>query len=339
MIDFRKPWLNLPPGLAHELSHLYLKLLSKISSPNSLKRKNNNEFGWKPITWRNLNFANPLGTSGGIDKNAELIRAFWSLGAGFVEVGTVTPQPQAANAGTILLRDSQNLALWNKMGFPNLGLASIKKELSKFTKPHFTPIFVNIGKNRTTSNENAVNDYLQCIRELKSYADAFVVNISSPNTSGLRELLEPNKLQSLLKPLIAECDEKIPLLLKLSPDMSDVEINNVLQVTLLLKLDGWIITNTTLARDPSLNFPAEGGVSGKPLASRSKEILRLVSQYLKMNGDPNSKRLVISAGGVLTPQDVFERLQIGADLVQVYSALVFEGPHFFKKVAKTAKTT
>jgi dihydroorotate dehydrogenase len=186
---------------------------------------------------------------------------------------------------------------------------------------------VNIGKNRTTSNENASHDYKVLLDLFADVADVFVVNISSPNTKGLRELLEPTQLAEFLKPLIKA--KKQPLLLKLSPDMDDALLKRTLDVSLGAGVDGWVLTNTTLAREPNSRFSTEGGVSGRPLAERSKEILKIAVDHL---GARREDRLIISSGGVLTPEDVNERLRLGANLVQVYAALIFDGPLFFRKV-------
>ncbi|MCB0349823.1 MAG: quinone-dependent dihydroorotate dehydrogenase [Bdellovibrionales bacterium] len=322
----KKPWLSLPAGIAYKLSHPLLKLIGLAKSPRT--------FTWRPFTWRGLQFANPLGISGGLDKNAEYLNAWWALGAGFVEIGTVTPLAQTPNPGKIIARDNKHHAVWNKMGFPNEGVAAVKSRLKQIKRPYHTPLFINIGKNRQTENKNASQDYLHCIRELKPYADAFIVNVSSPNTAGLRDLLTPENLANLLKPLISECAGKVPLLLKLSPDMTDSDFSSALVSSLELGIDGWILTNTTLARDIDLNFSKEGGVSGRPLAARSKELLKLAVQTL---GDKRHGKLLISVGGVMTAKDVFERLNLGAQLVQIYSALIFEGPTFFCQVAEEAE--
>lgn len=333
----KKPWLLLPAKVAHDFSSSALRLWSVFAFTQ--------DFSWKPFTWRGLHFRNPLGPSGGVDKNGELIKTWWAFGAGFIEIGTVTPRPQQANPGKIIKRDNRRFALWNKMGFPNDGVDQIKTRLKKIKRPYVTPIFINIGKNRDTENARAAEDYLICIRELREYADAFVVNVSSPNTADLRDLLKPENLKSLLQPLLNECrgrsdratgehQASLPLILKLSPDMSDTDFRTALDVSFSLGIDGWILTNTTLSRDAGLHFPAEGGVSGQPLTDRSKTLLKLAVDHL---GDRRAGKLLISVGGVMTPQDVFERLRLGAQLVQVYTALVFEGPKFFLKVANESR--
>lgn len=323
-MNFKKPWLNLPAGVAHSLSTPILKLYGATHAPRS--------YPWGSFSWKGLHFSNPLGTSGGVDKNAELMDAWWALGAGFVEVGTITPQPQGPNPGEILLRDNARQALWNKMGFPNDGVKVVRSRLSQLKRPHFTPVFVNVGKNRQTLNEQAAQDYLQVIQELRDFADAFVVNISSPNTADLRELLKPENLKKFLAQLLSKSEDR-PLLLKLSPDMTVEDFISALQVSSELGISGWIITNTTLERTSGLSFPKDGGVSGQPLAERAEYLLKIARKTL---GDQKGDRLLVSAGGVLSSDDVFRRLELGADLVQVYSALIFQGPSFFSQVAKAA---
>lgn len=169
------------------------------------------------------------------------MNAWWALGAGFVEIGTITPRPQAANPGKIMARDKHGAKYMEQNGLPkNDGVKAVKSRLAETKRPYHTPLFINIGKNRQTENKNAAQDYLHCIRELSPHADAFVINISSPNTAGLRELLNPENLSTLLKPLIKECTGKIPLLLKLSPDMSNAEMTSALLTTSELGIDGWI---------------------------------------------------------------------------------------------------
>jgi dihydroorotate dehydrogenase len=293
---------------------------------------------WQPRDWRGLHFDNPLGVAGGVDKNASAIQAWWAMGAGFVEVGTVTPRPQGPNPGRIIDRDNTAQALWNGMGFPNAGTERVRRRLALLPRPPRTPIFVNIGKNRDTANEHAAKDYAACARMLAGLADAFVINVSSPNTSGLRDLQSERALRNLLDGVRASVRQtsasQTPLLLKLSPDLSDDLCFAAVDASLMCGIDGWVVCNTTSTREPHSRFPKEGGVSGKPLAARSKHLLTNLTRHL---GSARSDRLIVSVGGVLSGRDVFERLNLGADLVQVYSALVFEGPGFFRHVARLAQ--
>jgi dihydroorotate dehydrogenase len=316
-----KPWLWLSPALAHKLSPTVLKSLSVFGSEKPPE--------WEPLEWRGLRFPNRLGIAGGVDKDATNIRSWWRLGAGFVEIGTITPQPQPGNTPPVLDRDVPHEALWNRMGFPSQGVKRVKTRLQEMRRPFLTPVFANIGKNAATPLESAADDYLELLRHLRGTVDGFVVNISSPNTKGLRDLLKPERLQSFLQPILAGKQE--PILLKLSPDMEPEELERVLGISHDLGMDGWILTNTSQGIRDGLKFPKEGGVSGRPLGPRSKELL---AQALQILGAHRQGKLIVSVGGVMNDQDVRERLALGADLVQVYSALIFEGPYFFRKVAK-----
>ena len=297
---------------------------------------------WSPFAWRDLEFTNPLGIAGGVDKNADCIDGWWALGAGFIEVGTVTPKPQEGHSGKVMDRNKGAQAVWNKMGFPSRGVEHVVRQLKSLYQPHFTPIFVNIGKNKATPLDRASDDYVNCMKHLAGLADAFVINISSPNTEGLRELLEPDNLNKFLEPLVRanqeilgsrSSDQGTPLLLKISPDITIEELNKVLEISLNHNIDGWILTNTSLGMREGLHFPSDGGVSGLPLAKRSKEMLSQTVNYL---GDRREGKLIVSSGGVMSPADVFERLKMGANLVQVYSSLIFSGPFFFRDVAEQA---
>ncbi len=284
------------------------------------------------MDWRGIHFPNRLGIAGGVDKDARNVRAWWSLGAGFLEVGTITPQPQKGNTPPVVDRDLAREALWNRLGFPSQGVNRVKRRLEKLPRPRLTPVFANIGKNATTPLDKAFEDYVLLLQALRGTVDGFVVNISSPNTKGLRELLRPERLTEFLSPILQSLPKvHDPVLLKLSPDMDDAELESVLEISLSLGIDGWILTNTSQSIRDDLNFPKEGGVSGRPLAARSREVLRKTIEVL---GPRREGKLLISVGGIANSDDVSERLQMGADLVQVYSALIFEGPNFFRRVAK-----
>lgn len=324
-----KPWLWLSPQFAHDIAPLALRLGAAFQ---------NDEIPiWQPLKWNGLSFPNRLGLAGGADKDGETIEDWWAYGAGFVEVGTITPKPQGSNPGVIMNRDLASRALWNRMGFPGHGVDVARENLKDLPPRRRTPVFVNIGKNRDTSNDDAAKDYATCMQVLDGLADAFVVNISSPNTTGLRELLQPRRFQKFLGGVLAAKNKieasNTPVLLKVSPDADDDDLRTVVTVACDLGIDGFIATNTTLAREHGSPFPPEGGVSGAPLAARSKEVLQLVRATTGAN------KLIVSVGGVLTPDDVRERLVLGADLVQVYSALIFEGPGFFRAVARSMRQT
>lgn len=321
-----KPWLLLPPRWAHDLSPLALPLYSLVFGQHSPP-------AWRSFTWRGLTFKNPLGIAGGVDKNAEHLKEWWALGCGFVEVGTVTPRPQHANPGKILDRDLKHQSMWNRMGFPSHGADEVFYNLNYYGPYYRTPIFVNIGKNRETPNEEAVNDYLSLVDKFRPMADVFVVNISSPNTRGLRDLQSKENLSRLLGMIVQKVShyQPTPVLVKLSPDMPE----EVLAETVLhcheLGVDGFVLTNTTLSRHEGCPYPAEGGLSGAPLKNLSEKALSVALQAL---GEKRQGKLMVSVGGVMSPEDVTRRLALGADLVQIYSALVFQGPGFFQQVAR-----
>ncbi|AGH94894.1 quinone-dependent dihydroorotate dehydrogenase [Pseudobdellovibrio exovorus] len=326
-----KPWLWLPPKTSHDLAPLAAELFSLFHSKKTPI--------WNPFTWQGISFQNRLGLAGGVDKNADHLRAWEKLGCGFVEVGTVTPLPQEPNAGRILDRSIVDQALWNKMGFPSAGADEVFYSLRSFKEDSKLPVFVNIGKNRDTPNELASQDYSFLLERFHTLADAFVVNISSPNTKGLRDLANQQVLEAFLKPiyqkkLALEC--KTPLLLKLSPDLERDELRRILDIAVENQIDGFVMTNTTLSRQTKQTFPSEGGLSGKPVSLLSKLSLQTTIEHL---GSEKSKKLVISVGGVMTAEDVFERISLGADLVEVYTALVFSGLNFFRKVEKQANAT
>lgn len=323
-----KPWLWLPPQLAHDLSPLAVELYSLFQK--------NEPPEWGAFSWRNIHFKNRLGLAGGVDKNAEHIAAWQKLGCGFVEVGTITPLAQNPNPGKIFDRSIKDKALWNKMGFPSAGADEVFYNLRALPPKSTVPLLINIGKNRSTTNENAYQDYNTLISKFHEIADAFVVNISSPNTKGLRDLASQESLEGFLKPLMNEknilgCNK--PILLKLSPDLQTDDLKRILDVSIQNHIDGFVLTNTTLSRNTYKKFSNEGGVSGKPLAELALMSLKTAIEHL---GAEKSKKLVISVGGVMTAEDVFERIALGADLVEVYTALIFSGLNFFRKVEKAA---
>ena len=320
-----RPWLLLPPRLAHDLTPFALPLISLIYGKPTPE--------WNSFTWRDMTFPNPLGIAGGVDKNAEHLKEWWKLGCGFIEVGTVTPLAQNANPGKIMDRDLKLQAMWNKMGFPSHGADEVFYNLASYAPNFRTPVFVNIGKNRSTPNSEALKDYLTLIDKFRPFADAFVVNVSSPNTKGLRDLQNKDNLLNLLGPILDRVShfEPTPVLVKLSPDMGDENLAEAITHCAELGIDGFVLTNTTLSRPEGCHFPAEGGLSGAPLKNLSQRALQIAVETLGKNrGD----KLLVSAGGIMSPEDVFERLQMGANLVQIYSALVFHGPGFFHEVAR-----
>jgi dihydroorotate dehydrogenase len=324
LVDFSKPWLCLPPQLAHDLSPIALKLWAQFRKTQI--------YSWKPLSYKNLHFENPLGLSGGVDKNGANMSSWWTFGPGFIEVGTTTPLSQKPNPGKIMDRNSKAMALWNKMGFPNQGMDYLRKQLL-LQSPFKTPVFVNIGKNRQTPNEEAQQDYIKCMDRLNDLADAYVLNISSPNTKSLRDLFNEDSFSQFLSPIIAynkKLARSLPLFLKLSPDVDNQHFEFILDKSASLGIDGWIISNTSNTLNSKYGFNINyGGTSGAPLKTLSENLLAKAVKFL---GNNKSDFLLTSVGGVMTPEDVIKRIELGSDLVQIYTALVFQGPLFFQKV-------
>ena len=289
---------------------------------------------WSPFKWRGIDFKNPVGIAGGVDKNAEFVREWMRLGAGFVEIGTVTPRAQGPNPGTIILRDWDQKTLWNKMGFPNIGATEVAANLRALhDSPHRVPLFVNLGRNRDTPNAEAVADFIDVAERTSDYADVFVLNVSSPNTQGLRNLQTSDCLKMTVLEFKAwqkKTGRSQPLVVKLSPDLDLEQSKICLDVVVNAGGDGFILTNTTTRRRDKQKWPVDGGLSGLEVSDLALQALHSTVETLGKDYDG----LIVSVGGVLSVDDIRERLKLGADLVQVYSALVFEGPLFFQKVGK-----
>jgi|SRR5579875_266193 len=273
-----------------------------------------------------LDFPSPLGVAAGLDKDGDHFEGLGALGFGFVEVGTITPRPQDANPSPILARVPRDHALLNRMGFPNKGAEAAARRLARRRSP--TVIGANIGKNRDTPLERAADDYTQAARIVGPYADYLVLNVSSPNTPGLRDLESVARLRPLVEAVQRVTGEK-PLLVKISPDLSDEDVDAVAEMALELGLAGIVATNTTVRRESLLTPPEEvsrlawpegGGVSGAPLRARSLEVLR------RLNARTGGRLVLISVGGVATADDVWERVLAGATLVQAYTGFVYGGP-------------
>lgn len=273
-----------------------------------------------------LTFASPFGMAAGFDKNATMIDGLFAMGFGHVEVGTLTAHAQPGNPKPRLFRLISDRALVNRMGFNNNGAADAAQRLQKVRQHKHRPVIgVNIGKSRIVEVENAVDDYLQSTRVLAPLADYLVVNVSSPNTPGLRGLQELDQLRPLLSAVKSEAGS-VPLLVKIAPDLSDDEIAKISKLVVELGLDGIIATNTTLSREGLKASAVEverigaGGLSGAPLAERSLQVLKTIRRNVP------ASLCVISVGGVTTAEDVAIRLEAGATLVQGYSAFVYSGP-------------
>ncbi len=281
-------------------------------------------------------FPNPVGLAAGFDKNAEVIPAMLNMGFGFVEVGTVTPKPQSGNPKPRIFRDIGSKALINRLGFPNVGLESFKKNLEAFRHweehAHEAIVGVNIGMNKDQSDP--VEDYKLLIRELSDHASYLAVNISSPNTPGLRDLQKKEALAPFLDELLKERDAQDyhrPLLLKLSSDLTEAEQEEVAKVVMKAGIDGLILTNTTCERPAGLDekFSREtGGLSGQPLAAKSTDMIR---NFAQLTG---GKLPIIGVGGVASVKDAQDKLEAGASLLQLYTGLVYEGPGLPNRICK-----
>ena len=277
-----------------------------------------------------LNFENPVGIAAGFDKNATHISEFEKFGFGFIEIGTVNPKPQHGNQKKRLFRLKEDTAIINRMGFNNDGVTKIKNRLKK----NFNVLIGgNIGKNKVTPNSQAKNDYIICFKELYNYVDYFVVNVSSPNTPGLRELQSKEFLNDLfidLNKLRSNETIKKPILIKISPDLSKEKILEILEVIDTNNIDGLIATNTTIDYPnlKSKNKNETGGLSGAPLYDKSNEVISFISK--KTNG----KLPIIGVGGISTPEQAVKKIEAGAHLIQLYTGIIYEGPGIVRKINK-----
>lgn len=287
-----------------------------------------------------LHFPHPVGLAAGLDKNGKAPDGFSSIGFGFAEVGTVTPKGQSGNELPRLFRLPPDEALINRMGFNNEGAAAMAASLAK-RKIHRVPIAVNIGKNKVTPNELAHEDYQACIRMLYDYGDFFVVNISSPNTQGLRDLQHGDELKKLLSAVMDELEAQASarkqkpksVLVKIAPDMSEDQLEHTVSTIMESRVSGIIATNTTLSRDglAHANAKEAGGLSGLPLKERSTEVIRSV--YRQTGG----KLPIIGSGGIFTAQDAYDKIRAGASLVEIYTALIYKGPGVLRELTSGLK--
>jgi dihydroorotate dehydrogenase len=316
-------WRYLPAHVAHSLGGLGVEFTSAFFGDSKPAT-------WNSLTWKGLTFPNRVGLAGGVDKEGEHLLAWQSLGAGFVEIGTVTPLSQRPNSGKIMDRDWERGNLWNKMGFPNEGAQEVVVNLQAIQGEVKIPVFVNLGKNRQTSSDDAKHDYLSVQHSFQGLVDGYVVNVSSPNTQGLRGLQSASYLRPLLEPLVRQAHGQ-PVLVKLSPDQEDDEFKESLTAAAEAGVSGFVLTNTTLSRPEGCPFPPEGGLSGRDLKALSEARLREAVQIL---GSVRRDFLLISVGGISDIDDVKSRLDDGADLLEVYSALIFKGPRFFQQLQK-----
>jgi dihydroorotate dehydrogenase len=354
---FRSVLFLFSPEWAHYFSMNSLHLLCKIGLKKMIsgfyKPKENSQF-----SVFSCQFSNRVGLGAGFDKNARYLNELECLGFGFVEIGTVTPQPQPGNDKPRLFRLPKDKALINRMGFNNDGVKQIAKRLKEWKESqesgegsrepgtnnaplttHRSRLIIggNIGKNKITPNEDAWRDYEICFKELHPYVDYFVVNVSSPNTPGLRELQEKESLRKILVTIQnqnAKTQQPKPILLKIAPDLTKEQIDDVIELALEIKLDGLVATNTTISRErlathgSRLKAIGAGGLSGLPLKQRSTEIVKYICA--KTEG----KIPVIASGGIFTGADAQEKLAAGASLVQVWTGFIYEGPGMVKKICR-----
>lgn len=331
------------PEWVHYFSMNCLKLICRLG----FKRVISNIFTPKrsiPVQLFGIQFPNPVGLGAGFDKNAKYLHELRCLGFGFVEIGTVTPLPQAGNDRPRLFRLPKDKALINRMGFNNDGVKVIAERLKKFRiqNSKFKIIIGgNIGKNKITLNEDAWKDYETCFKELHPYVDYFVVNVSSPNTPGLRELQEKESLRKILRHLQMINNGKAfakPILLKIAPDLTKAQINDVIDLALEIKLDGLVAANTTISRGQlttstdQIKKIGAGGLSGFPLKQRSTEIVKYIAE------NATEEIPVIASGGIFTGADAKEKIDAGASLVQVWTGFIYEGPAIVKRICKNLST-
>jgi dihydroorotate dehydrogenase len=354
---FRSLLFRLDPETAHQLTLQTIRLAGDFPLSNWLLRQIFRAPS-KPVHAFGLTFKNPVGLAAGYDKDALAIGGLSTLGFGHLELGTVTPRPQPGNPQPRVFRLPEDEAVINGMGFPSQGsefvqrqlnpslrsgarakfvrlVSSSRKKIPGVIKKGNVILGINLGKNKATPNEAAVLDYLELLQCFAPYADYLAINISSPNTVGLRRLQGRAALEGLLTQLHAQrqfeeqrLEKRLPLLVKLAPDLSEQELNDAVEVILGTHMDGLIVTNTTLAREglKSRHRGESGGLSGSPLRLRSEAVLCQVAKLV------NGKIPIVSVGGIMNPADAKRRLELGATLIQLYTGLIYQGPGLVKKI-------
>lgn len=319
------------PEKVHHFTFSLIRTLSKLPGFKSLfkkmylvedKKLERELFG--------LTFKNPVGLAAGFDKDAKLFNELSNFGFGFVEIGTLTPKPQDGNPKKRLFRLKEDSAIINRMGFNNGG---VEDAVERLKKNKGVLIGGNIGKNKVTPNDDAVKDYEICFNALFDYVDYFVVNVSSPNTPNLRALQDKEPLTELLKALQVLNFQKTnskPILLKIAPDLTNEQLDDIIDIVKTTKIDGVIATNTTISREglQSKNKSEVGGMSGKPLKSRSTEVIKYLSEK------SNKAFPIIGVGGIHSAEDALEKIEAGADLVQLYTGFIYEGPKLITSINK-----
>lgn len=338
----RQLLFNFPPESVHHFSMNRLRTLSHLKVTRAMLKKNFSVTD--PSLSREvfgLSFPNPVGLGAGFDKNAMYLDELSLLGFGFVEIGTVTPLPQPGNEQPRLFRLPKDKALVNRMGFNNNGVKAVRGRLEMWRrKESNNPLIIggNLGKNKVTANEDAWKDYLISFEELFDVADYFVVNVSSPNTPGLRALQEKDSLLKILSTLQESNERKTsrkPLLLKIAPDLTNEQLDDIISLAGVVKLDGLVATNTTISRDGLISDAAAvaeigaGGLSGKPLQQRSTAVVKYIASRTQIP--------IIASGGIFTGPDAEEKIQAGAALVQVWTGFIYEGPGIAGKICNYLK--
>ncbi len=322
---------------SHRLALAALRRLYRVPGVSSLLRAlYARRVPALPIEVMGLHFPNPVGLAAGLDKNAECVGPLAALGFGFLELGTVTPLPQTGDSRPRLFRLARHHALINRMGFPSVGLEVFLTNLRRAGRPCL--LGINIGKNRDTPLEQAADDYLQALRAVYAHADYVAVNVSSPNTPGLRALQTGGVLGRLLASLKAEQatlaaqhGRYVPLALKISPDLGDSELADISRLVRVHRIDAVIATNTTVARPGLAHEPLAqepGGLSGAPLKALANDVIRKLYKHLR------GEIPIIGVGGIETVEDAWEKLVAGAAILQVYTALIYEGPGLVRKIVE-----
>lgn len=321
---------------AHHLTVRALELASAVPAWPALARRITapSNATLRQTLWGQT-YHSPVGLAAGLDKNGVAIPALSALGFGFMEVGTVTPQPQPGNDRPRLFRLPEDQALINRMGFNNAGATALNAHLSALPTQRTMPVWVNIGKNKNTPNENAVQDYQKCVHALQAHADAFVINVSSPNTPGLRALQSADDLSHLIKAVLQEIQANRvrtlrhpPVLVKLAPDLHPDDFTASIHAIQNAGAHGLIISNTTLNRS-GLTHPHQaetGGLSGRPLTQKTTHLIRTAYQITR------GQTPIIGVGGIFTAQDAYDKLRAGANLTEIYTALIYGGPGLIREI-------
>ncbi len=319
---------------AHDVSINGLRAMQSLGLTPLLEPNLQNN----PINIMGLNFPNRIGLAAGLDKSGQCINGFGSMGFGFVEVGTITPRPQSGNPKPRLFRLKEHNAIINRMGFNNPGIENAIDNIIKSSKGYNGIVGVNIGKNKITPNAEALDDYMKGLRSFYNIADYIAVNVSSPNTSGLRELQSPEYARKLISPLMKErailshqYEKIVPIAVKLDPDMQRDQIMALAELFLELKIDAVIATNTTVSRNKVQDHKLSqelGGLSGKPLHSQSNDAIHNFKNSL------NDEIPIIGVGGILSKKDAEEKIEAGAKLLQIYTGLIYKGPALIREIAE-----